>query len=107
MTTKNITEYHLDIIDTAFAGGINYWADIRGNKIKEYDDDGPIGEWITVTPELVEKGIKRVKEQSFQVRKDILMAILIADHNTDAGEIDIESADVIIQAAVFGEIVYG
>lgn len=103
-------EFLTDIIDTAFEGGINYWAEfsteIGSNKIRDYDDEGPVGEWIEVTPGLVEKGIAAVKEPSFQVREDILTAILLSDRNNDAGEIDIEAADVIVQAAIFGEIVY-
>lgn len=101
------TEFITDIVDTAFGGGINYWAEISNGKIREYDDEGPVGEWIRVTPGLVEKGIALVKEPSFQVRDDILTAILLCDRNNDAGEIDTEAADVIIQAGVFGEIVYG
>jgi hypothetical protein len=100
------TEFITDIISTAFEGGINYWADISKGKIREYDDDGPVGEWIAITPTLVEKGIECVKGPSFQVRDDILAAILLGNRNNDAGEIDIEAADVIIQASVFGEIVY-
>jgi hypothetical protein len=107
VSTVERTEYINDIIDTAFEGGINYWADIRGKKIMEYNDDGPVGEWITITQSLVESGIERIKHPSFLVRDDILLAILVSDRNMDASEIDIEAADVIIQAAVFGEIVYG
>ena len=101
------TEFLTDIVDTAFGGGINYWAEISAGKIREYDEDGPVGEWIDVTPALIEKGIAVVKDPSFQVRDDILTAILLGDRNSDAGEIDIEAADVIIQAAVFSEIRYG
>lgn len=101
------TEFLNDIRITAFSDGIDYWATIAGHKIMEYDDEGPIGEWIEITPALIEEGIALVKEPSFKVRNDILTAILLGDRNNDAGEIDIECADVIIQAAVFGEIVYG
>ena len=108
MSTVERTEFILDVIDTAFAGGINYWAYTRdGNEILEYDDDGPIGKWITITPVMVEEGIARIKEPSFQIAQWILVSVLLGDRNTDAGEIDAEAADVIIQAAVFGEIVYG
>lgn len=100
------SEFVTDIITTAFGGGINYWADIENGKIREYDDEGPVDEWIAITPDLVEHGIALVKESSFQVREDILAAVLLGDRNNDAGEIDIEAADVIIQAAVFGSIVY-
>ena len=104
------SEFLTDIVDTALAYGINYWAEISAEigstKIREYDEDGPVGEWIEVTPALIEKGITRVKEPSFQVRDDILTAILLGDRNNDAGEIDIEAADVIVQAAVFSEIRY-
>ena len=100
-------EFLDDIRITAFGGGINYWAVISGQKIKEYDDEGPVGWWTTITPNLIEIGIALVKHPSFKVRDDILVAILLGDRNNDAGEIDSECADVIVQAAVFGEIVYG
>lgn len=101
------TKFITGIVDTAFGGGINYWAEIDGEEIREYDDEGPVGEWIRVTPSLVEEGIAAVKDPSFQIRDDILMTILLSDRSNYAGEIDIEAADVIIQAAIFGMIVYG
>ena len=101
------TEFLKDIRITAFGGGINYWAYIRDNKIMEYDDEGPIGDWIKITRDMIEKGIALVKEPSFKVRDDILAAILLGDRDSDASYIDIECADVIVQAAVFGEIAYG
>lgn len=101
------TEFIADICTTAFGGGINYWAEVSDGKIRERDDEGTVGRWIRVYPALVERGIALVKEPSFKVRDDILAAILLGDRNNDAGEIDVECADVIVQAAVFGEIVYG
>ena len=101
------TEFLDDIRTTAFDGAINYWAVISGHKIKEYDDEGTVGWWIEITPDMVEKGIALVKYPSFKVREDILAAILLGDRNNDAGEIDAECADVIVQAAVFSKIVYG
>lgn len=101
------TEFLDDIRITAFGGGIDYWAKISGHSIKEHDDGGLVGRWIEITPNLIEVGIALVKHPTFKVRDDILAAILLGDRNNDAGEIDIECADVIVQAAVFGEIVYG
>lgn len=101
----NRTEFLDDIRITAFEGGINYWAKISGNRVKDPDD--PNSQWVALTDSKIEAGIALVKHLTFQVNNDILASILLGDRNNDAGEIDIECADVIVQAAVFGEIVYG
>lgn len=55
----------------------------------------------------IARGIAAVKKPDFSVNRDILAAILIGDRCNDGGEIDSDAADVIVQAALFGEIVYG
>lgn len=59
--------------------------------------------WANVTHELMGRGIARALDPSFKVNSQIRACIA----SLDAGEIDAAAADVIVQAAIFGEIVYG
>lgn len=105
-----------DIVTTAVEGAaIQYWCNVNRYDpdlcvawIKEDDDTGDQDtHWHKLNANMIAKGISRIKREDIKMRRDILSAILVADKTNDAGEIDIEAADVIIQAAMFGEIVYG
>ena len=61
----------------------------------------------SVTPDVIQAGIDKVKSGAIELNKDILKAILVADVINDAGDIDSDAADCIVQAALFDEIVYG
>ena len=130
-------EFLADIVVTAAEGGINYWAHTRNYKVHYVDDSGvrvSIGdtvitpysmssavdsasievlgregsepkEWTTVNGGTVRKGINALKEMEF--RRDLKMALLYADNENDAGEVDSELADCIVQAGLFGKLVYG
>jgi hypothetical protein len=98
-----------DILSTALYG-IGYWASVErfGNDNNEYvyDMDDPTIRWL-FNARLVEKGIAKVLSPGFLIADEVLKSILWGNHMNDAGEIDIIGADVIIQAATLGEIVYG
>ena len=104
------TEFLGDILDAAISG-TDYWANIvrHGDDAPRMIEDADEPETYSkpFDANLIEAGISRVKNPDFQVNRDILANILVADHENDAGEIDIIVADVIVQAAMFGEIVYG
>ena len=115
METRN--DFLKDIFITAIEGGINYWCIVKNYrwncedfscKVIEYDEDTDSHKnRYNLNAAVIEQGILKVKERSFQVNSDILAYILLADHNNDAGDIDSICADVIVQAGLFGEIVYG
>jgi len=106
-----------DVASIAVQGGINYWADFAEEDVdypwpqdihfKVRDAMDSKTEFQAVTDETVENGINAMKNPEFSVRDDIRRSILFADVMHDAGEIDAEAADVIIQAGLFGEIVFG
>ena len=108
-------EFLKDILSTALYG-IGYWADVRtmadddNECVKSsrfvYDMDDPSTKW-RFDADLVEIGIAKVLSPGFLIADEVLKSILWANHMNDAGEIDIIGADVIIQAATLGEIVYG
>lgn len=99
-----------DIVGTAFDGGIGYWcwkATVVGEYLGEYasdqisrggsvllkDDDGD----HELNPENFAAAMKRVIAEG---------RLTIEDGHIDAGEVDADLADLIVQYAVFGELVY-
>ena len=110
MVTKRET-FLKDIIITAVeSSSIDYWAEI-----KDYEPDKGdvlVREWETTAWKLVnmhtvELGIYNIKQASFQVNSQILGWILMDDRNNEFVEMDSTAVDVIIQAALLGELVYG
>jgi hypothetical protein len=133
MTSKSITinieltdQFCSDIMCTALEGGIGYWA--QADKIVQSDeedcmlhyvscklaalnDDETDFDWsnpYTLDFNAIRRGVERVLHPDFSVRSDIRGWILadLCDQER-GGMIDSEAADVIVQAALFGEIVYG
>jgi hypothetical protein len=122
MTKRSDTRatFLADVIIAAVEGGSGYWArikdysygDRRGGGMyasaKFWDGaDGELPTWVTVNAERVVAGLKRIKDPAFQIRSDLRALILGADVESDASNIDTEAADVIVQAGLFGQIVYG
>ena len=116
---------------TALEGGINYWARVWEYR-PGYDIDPTPKEWsdyldfnaliqcdtidprcpddegqYRVTIEVIEKGIKALKSGEAKVNSTILGWIVEGDNENDAGNIDADAADCIVQAGLFGEVVYG
>ena len=116
-------EFLADIVVTAAEGGINYWAHTRNYRFAKEDPAVPgsaitsamvdvLGregnepeQWTTVNGATIRKGINTLKELEF--RRDLKMALLYADNENDSGEVDSELADCIVQAGLFGKLVYG
>lgn len=109
-----------DVFLTAIETGIGYWATIRTYywrtedgvedhekfyaRISEQEDDTST---FDVDAYTIGIGIKHVLGKDFKVNPAIRAAIEEANHRNDAGMIDAIAADVIVQAALFGQIVYG
>lgn len=121
------TEFLSDVLITATEGGINYWAHPRsrtwdgipaepGSTLmsavlvdrEELEGDQPTNKRHVIDHDAVERGIALILSttEKFSVREDIYRMILLGHYKNDAGEIDAEAADVIVQAALFGEILY-
>lgn len=112
------TDFLVNVVVTAVEGGVGYWAELREYKWSEDENrymtgasvevDAQDGKgWRTVNLDTIREGLAKIKESSFQINPAVLSAILMGDRNNDAGEIDSEAADCIIQAGLFGELVYG
>lgn len=96
-----------DLLTTAFDGGSNYWC--REVEVDEPDDDGYPSAPRYACTLVTDDGERR----AFDIDKLVAGLALVAEkwprHWADwvrcSG--DATTADVIIQAAVFGELVYG
>jgi hypothetical protein len=127
-------EFLTDILVTAVEGGIGYWSQagnyrhsgpVEGRGVTLYiydvyesevkldvinDEDliDPDQVVVRVTLADIEEGIRRILyEDDFKASGQLLVAVLEPSVNNDAGEIDADTADIIVQAAVFGEIMFG
>ena len=114
-------DFLASVIVTAFeSANVSYWAHVRGYQWKEGDgrnladasaeihcDEWENDEWRPVNLETIRAGLARIGEEGFDMRPDLRSIILSASHENDASYIDAEGADDIIQAGLFGHLVYG
>ncbi len=113
-------EFLRDIICTAVEGGINYWAfplkaqfDDSGDYLSapieeiEAQELGGTKKRLNLDDSSILRGIQVLLGFKGQVATDIVGNVMNAVKECDAGYIDATAADCIVQAAMFGEIVYG
>lgn len=120
-----------DLICTACEGGINYWADVTSKKRQRHEgsdvpdiisfeaaiQDGPVTcdhpdikaaeiDAFMIDPGMIRDGIRRLvapgAEISPAIRNDAVLTLTDEEHAPDA-----DTADAIVQFAVFGELVFG
>ena len=108
-----LTEQDIDdIMCSALEGGICYWCECaeviggkyfgeyaseqisRGGSLMLYHEDGE----NELTIENLLKGIKRVVAEG---------RLIVEDGRIDCGEVDAEIADMIVQYAIFDELIFG
>jgi len=116
-------QFYFDVFVTALEGSIGYWAcatvyhwtrdkgateDLAGFYAKvvdaEFEDAFPE---TMIDAKVIRKGIKAILCDDFRIGKELKADIERADINNDASYIDADSADCIVQAGMFGEIVFG
>lgn len=120
------------ILCTALEGGTGYWA--AADKIERRDvpaerrayegefeyvsvelsdteaqdeDDEPAFPPQVVDYAAIRRGLQRVIAGEVKVRRDLVAACQASVTGGDGGDIDADAADVIVQAAMFGELVFG
>lgn len=128
-SADELSEFLRDIMSLSlFDGGSSYWAEARNIDvsgvgpsdlvsfdIRPHRHEGlpftkgdPRNGWKTITPEVVEQAIQKIIAPGAKlVNERHVSTISDAYRLRDAGVTDIEDADVIIQIAAFGEIVFG
>jgi hypothetical protein len=126
MTMTEREQFLSDVLVTAVEGGINYWAavsdysftDADGNdvpatvKVHEMIDVGggyeEVG--VPITTKEIDAAIKRIMNLEDDIKylgNYTRSLVLQASMENDAGDIDADIADTIMQIAVLGEVVYG
>ena len=85
-----------DIITTAVEGGINYWA-VGTQRPSVWREE-----------ESSTEGPRRWFDIGYAVRRGLPLAVAegYVGLPVDAGDVDADQADVIVQLGVFGEVVY-
>ena len=123
------TEFLTDILITAVEGGIGYWsvgdgstyewegpAEGRGFTILEWADEDPgvdgVSLPIRITLDDVARGVDVVVRGESGVADSYVSLVANANRLNDScpdhgGDIDADVADVIVQAAVFGDVIFG
>jgi hypothetical protein len=105
-----------DLLTAAVEGGSAYWLACHSVKreesldvikiIKPFDRDDPDVRWADVTLETVRDGIQRILEGNL-VNSTIQGDVLRAVTDPDSCSWDAETADCVLQAGMFNEVVYG
>lgn len=116
MKSFNITvnlsdEFCSSVLIIAYQGGINYWA----TPFRTVADDTesvevrPDGEnWHKISRETIVDGVKRAFEtEGLDLHQSNADRIRVAALRNDAGMVDAEVADWIVQIGIFGKVIYG
>lgn len=110
-------EFLADVLTTAVEGGINYWAMVSNYNydtpaetrvtVHELDDDGNPSGYVDITITEIARAIQSVLITDTSLPSHVRSTIRETNAENDAGDIDAELADVIMQFAVLGRITYG
>jgi hypothetical protein len=127
------TQFLRDIITTAVEGGIGYWSQCSqyqwvddhegrvyvpvGERVGDCaravihvlsdDESGYVETGLIIDVEVIARGLKLITDGGTNLNDRSRKLIRQADRENDAGYLDADSADVIVQAGLLGEIVYG
>ena len=107
-----------EVLITAVEGGINHWAATRryehaessnGNlSVVVVDVDARNGfGWQPVNTATIFKGIQAIKKPDFRINPTVRETVRTAWRDLDASNIDAKTANAIVQAGLFGIVVYG
>lgn len=123
-----------DIISTAVEGGTNYWAQVSQYQYVDYftgevrtvvgetvgadaravlhplndDETGYVQDGRTVTLDDVARALGMIRgDTPLHLNVRIRARIMAADRASDAGDLDADDADVIVQVAILGDVIYG
>ena len=120
MTTER-KKFLLDMFNTALEGGICYWSVADAYHWLNDDDTEDLGGFYAVIldtedddkpyridADVIELGIERIVNGVVRLPSDLLRTVaLINATNGDEGGYNAETADCIVQAGLFGEVMYG
>lgn len=109
-----------DVITTAVEGGINYWSQVIAYKwtegpehtyaqvVKEEDlrDPGDPDHY-TINTDVVVLGLTRLLNGEIEVNNQIMGYIRQSLDDESSYMIDADAADIIVQAGLFGKVLFG
>lgn len=81
--------------------------DLRLGRRPTVDDALSAGHAFLLDIDAVSNGLAAIRENDRICNEGLRALIVSADRANDAGSIDANAADVIAQAAMFGEVIYG
>lgn len=106
-------EFLADVLTVAIdSDAIGYWCQVTaiaraGGQIESLtlrEDDSDL---VIVSLETLAGGFAKALAPAFSIRADLRQSLLMAVVDNDCCHVDVEGADVVIQAALFDSIVYG
>lgn len=113
-------EFYSDILATAAFGGIGGWCDWQEEDIERDAQqrrsvtalrgcrDAEDGEkFADITLDTIRDGVRAILNNKLKISVTIRQSVVDAWRENDASYIDATVADCIVQAGLFGEIVYG
>ena len=107
------TQFLSDIIVTAVEGGTNYWAQVSNYSHADENThatfhDMEDGQRYPITPTDVQEAIEQIiGGDTSGIHPVIVNKIAVAVRENEAGDVDADLADLIVQVACFTEVVYG
>ncbi|WP_055476468.1 hypothetical protein [Gordonia sp. HS-NH1] len=114
MTTRTNarTQFLTDIYVCALEGGIGYWSrciEYRWSTTQRAVIEDLEDVVHEITLDTIARGINAVADGSVAVSDSDYLRNLIraASRSNDAGDVDAITADVIAQAGIYGEVIYG
>jgi hypothetical protein len=116
-------QFIFDIFITALEGGIDYWAvveeyhhskedkeDLEGffAKVSDCEGEEAFPDNSIIDKDIIVKGINKIiNDKDLKIPEETRKRIKEADRLNDAGLIDADDADCIVQVGLMGEIVFG
>lgn len=117
--TPEREQYLADIIITAVEGGSGYWASFKAYRHSEpattsvyvRDYETKDAAWVFVGLDQIEGALGRIIRGDgvdlLSLSERVRQHIVKCDQQNDAGNIDADDADCILQIAVYGKIIFG
>jgi len=124
MKSDERKQFLFDIFVTALEGGVGYWAQSSVYKwtkdgtdneedldnfhsiVTDAEDDEAFEE-STINQDTIVKGINKIIKGEVQINDTMRQNITIASIRNDAGMLDANDADAIVQVGLLGEIMFG
>lgn len=105
-------EFLKDVIVIAIeSGATKHWArrrdyDYRKGYVKIKKNDSTHEDWQVVNIQVIDQGLTRIRDPDFDIFGEYRSNILWADLANDASHLEGITANIIVQAALFNEILY-